>query len=171
MIVPGRFRFRSRATLAAVPRTCVGRWLRAVLMRDPELREQLRSTLNGGKETGWNDDEPAVIEAACELAARRFFPEGYGVRAITTFVSELRVATGNNPPLDQLKAQAVIRSALGEADVIIGDITPAQRFNMRIAVTVLVTGKLGLEEAAIDQLIVDSERIAFERGWHPPLAN
>lgn len=56
------------------PRTYVGRWLLALLMHDPELREQLRSTLNGGKETGWNDDEPAVIEAACELAFRLFFP-------------------------------------------------------------------------------------------------
>ncbi|MBO0806844.1 MAG: hypothetical protein J2P32_00880 [Actinobacteria bacterium] len=140
-------------------------------MRDPELREQLRSTLNGGKKTGWNDDEPAVIEAGCELAVRLFFPEDYDIRTITAFVSELRVATGNYPPLDQLKGEAIIRSALGEADVVIGDLTPAQKLNMRIAVTALVTGKLGLDEAAIDQLIADSERIAFDRGWHPPLAN
>jgi hypothetical protein len=30
--------------------------------------------------------------------------------------------------------------------------------------------KLGLGEAAIDQMIVEGERIAFEQGWHPPLA-
>jgi hypothetical protein len=37
-----------------------------------ELRDQLVSTLNGGSR-GWNDDEPAVVEAACELTARRYF--------------------------------------------------------------------------------------------------
>jgi hypothetical protein len=139
-------------------------------MRDPELRAQLRSTLNGGKETGWNDDEPAVIEAACELAVRLLFPEDYDVRTITAFVSELRAATGNNPPLDQLKAEAVIRSALGDADVVIGDITSAQKLHLRISVITLLTFKLDLDEPAIDKLIIDSERIASERGWHPPLA-
>lgn len=138
-------------------------------MRQPELREQLGLTLNGGK-TGWNDDEPAVVEAACELAVRRFFPQDYDVRAITAFVSELRAATGNDPPVEQLKTEAVIRSALGEADVATGDITPGQKYLMRGRVTGLAVGKLGLNEAGIDQLITDAERVAFGRGWRPPLA-
>lgn len=140
-------------------------------MRQPELREQLRSTLNGGKNTGWNDDEPAVLEAACELALRRFFPQDYDIRAITAFVSELRVATGHDPALEQLKTEAIIRSALGETDVVTGDLTSGQKFQVRIPLITMVTRKLGLDEAAIDQLIADSERAAFARGWHPPLAD
>ncbi|MBO0786230.1 MAG: hypothetical protein J2P33_09150 [Actinobacteria bacterium] len=135
------------------------------------MREQLRSTLNGGKKTGWNDDEPAVIEAACEVAVRLFFPEDYDVRTITAFVSELRTPTDNDPSLDQLKAGAIIRFALGEADVVTDDIAPLQKLHIRISVITLLTFKLDLDESAIDKLIIDSERIAFDRGWHPPLAN
>jgi hypothetical protein len=29
---------------------------------------------------------------------------------------------------------------------------------------------LALAEADVTQLLVEGERIAFERGWHPPLA-
>jgi len=139
-------------------------------MNQPALREQLRPTLNGGKD-GWNDDEPAVIEAACELAVRRYFAEDYDVLAVADFVAELRLATGNDPPLDQLKTEAVIRWALGKADVVTDDITAGQQFWMRTAAVTLLTIRLQLDEAGIDQLIIDSERIALERGWHPPLAS
>jgi len=138
-------------------------------MWQPELREQLRPTLNGGK-AGWNDDEPAVVAAACELAASRFFTEDCDVRAVADFVAELRLATANDPPLDQLKTEAVIRAALGEADVVTDGITAGQQFLMRTLVLGLLTARLQLDEAAIDKLIIDSELIALERGWHPPLA-
>ena len=160
--------FSAHSRSAALPRTSVGRWLRAALMRQPALREQLRPTLNGGK-PGWNDDEPAVVEAACELAVRRYFTQEYDVRAVADFVAELRLAAGNEPPLDQLRTEAVIRSALGEGDVVTDDITAGQQFHMRVAVIALLTFRLRLDEAAIDKLINDSERIAFERGWHPAL--
>jgi hypothetical protein len=147
----------------------MGRWLRANLLDQRELRDQLNSTLNGGKE-GWNDDEPAVVEVACQLAVRRFFPADYDVRDVTAFVSELRLATGYDASLQQLKIEAVIRSALGETDVVTYDITPGQKYHMRIAVIAMVTQKLGFDEAGVDEMITEAERIAFERGWHPPLA-
>jgi hypothetical protein len=28
---------------------------------------------------------------------------------------------------------------------------------------------LELDEGSVDEIIVESERLAFERGWHPPL--
>lgn len=86
----------------------MGQWLRAVLLGQTELRDRLRPRLNGG-DKGWNDDEPAVAEAACELAVGRFFGSSYDVRAVTAFVAELREATGNDPAYDQLKTEAVIR--------------------------------------------------------------
>jgi hypothetical protein len=30
---------------------------------------------------------------------------------------------------------------------------------------------LRLDEAAIDEMIVEGERLAFDEGWHPPLAS
>jgi hypothetical protein len=66
--------------------------------------------------------------------------------------------------------EAVIRSALGEADVTTGDISPGQKFLMRGLVTVEVRIRLGWDEAAVDRLIVAAERTASERGWNPPRA-
>jgi hypothetical protein len=162
--------FTRRSDSTSSPTTYVGRWLRATLLRQPELRERLRLTLNAGKKTGWNDDEPAVVEAACELVLRRLFAAPDDVRAITAFVSELRIATDDDPPLGKLKTEAVIRSALGEADVVTSNITPGQKYLTRYLVIVFAARKLDLDEAAIDRLIAESEQIALDRGWHPPLA-
>lgn len=71
--MPG-MRFRSKQTLVSGPSTAVGVWLRASLLDQRELRRKLTTTLNNGK-PGWNDDEPAVVEAACEIAVREFFGE------------------------------------------------------------------------------------------------
>lgn len=152
--------FRSRSVSRGGPRTYVGQWLRAVLLRQRELRDRLHFKLNGGRETGWNDDEPAVVEVACELAVGRFFGTSYDVRAITAFVAELREVTANDPAHDQLKTKAVIRLALGDQDVDTEGITSGQKFLIRLAVLTLAAGKLGLSEADVDQLITDAEKIA-----------
>jgi hypothetical protein len=163
--------FWSRLVSPGMPRTNVGRWLRAMLLRQPELRDRLRAELNEGKRKGWNDDEPAVVEAACELAVGRFFGTSYDVRAITEFVAVLREAAAHDPRYDQLKTESVICAALGEKDVDLEGITPGQKYLMRCAVVTLVCGKLRLSEADVDQLITDAEKIAFKRGWKPPLAD
>lgn len=145
------------------PRTIVGQWLRATLLLQTELRDRLKTKLNGGKAKGWNDDEPAVIEAACELAVGRFFGTSYDVRAITELA--------HNRRYDQQKTEAVIRSALGEQDVDTEGIATGQKYLIRGAVVTLVYGKLRLSEAALDQLITDAEKIAIRRGWNPALAD
>jgi hypothetical protein len=162
--------FRSRSVSRGGPRTYVGQWLRATLLRQTELRDRLRPKLNGGRQTGWNDDEPAVVEAACERAVGRFFGSDYDVRAITAFAAELREANANDPTNDQLKTEAVIRLALGEQNVDTQGITPGQKFLIRLAVLAGVVGHLKLSEADVDQLITDAEKVAVERGWDPPLA-
>lgn len=148
----------------------MGQWLRAVLLGQTELRDRLRPRLNGG-DKGWNDDEPAVAEAACELAVGRFFGSSYDVRAVTAFVAELREATGNDPAYDQLKTEAVIRLALGGQDLDTAGITAVQKFSTRLMVLTVAFAKLGLGEAEVDQLIADAEKIAFARGFDPPLAD
>lgn len=154
---------------ASQPTTWVGLWLRAGLLGEQKLRGQLKLRLNEGKRTGWNNDEPAVLEAACELAVRRFFGSDYSTVAVAEFVSELQMAAGA-ALIGQPEAEMLIRSAYGDQDVRLKDITPGKRFQLRSAIVALAVGKLKLGEAAIDQLIFESERVAFARGWKPPLA-
>lgn len=112
-----------------------------------------------------------MVQAACELAVSRFFGTSYDVRAITTFAAELREATGHDPRYDQLKTEAVIRSALGEQDVDTEGITAGQKYLICGAVVTLVYGRLRLSEADVDNLITDAEKIAVKRGWNPSLAD
>lgn len=151
------------------PQTWVGQWLRAALLNQQELRDQLRRTLNGGK-AGWNYDEPAVVEAVCAVAARKLFPAGLDAQAITAFVSDIRSRVHSTTPPGQLETEAVVRLVLGDPDVVISHIPNSELFHAQGMAAVGACLKLGLDEAAIDQMIVEGERIAFEQGWHPPLA-
>lgn len=102
-----------RPGASARPRTFAGRWLREAMLDRRDERDRLVSTLNRGSATGWNDDEPAVVEAAAELALRRYF--GPGVtdpekesslgRVVTAGFSEIKTQ------LNEQHAYAGIRSA------------------------------------------------------------
>jgi hypothetical protein len=153
-----------------VPRTNVGRWMRAILLRQYELRDQLRPTLNNGN-NGWNDDEPAVFQAASEITLRQYFGTEYDVRAVTDFVAKLQEAAKNDVQFSRLKTEAVIREALGEADVDTSGIRKGERFNIHLISIAMTRGGIKFTEKEADQLVVEAERIAFDRGWHPPLAD
>jgi hypothetical protein len=86
------------------------------------LRDKLRTTLNNGRNKGWNDDEPAVVQAAGEIILRQYFGASYDVQTVSDFVVELRAATNNDGQFPRLKTEAVIRTALGETDVDTSDI-------------------------------------------------
>jgi hypothetical protein len=66
-------RYLKHAGSSALPRTLVGRWLRAAMLDQPEERDRLVRTLNGWSATGWNDDEPAVVQVAFELMLPRYY--------------------------------------------------------------------------------------------------
>jgi hypothetical protein len=144
--------------------------MRAVLLRQLELRDQLRPTLNNGRE-GWNDDEPAVVQVACETIVRRYFGPGYDVRAVAGFVDDLREATNDDGRFSRLKTEAVIRTALGEANVDTSGIKKGERFNTHLIAIALASRRLEFNDKDVDQLIIDAEQVAFDRGWHPPLAD
>lgn len=164
-------RFRSQQQSPPKPRTLIGQWLRASVVEDLETRRRLGRKLNGGAD-GWNDDEPAVVEAACELAVHQFFGSSYDVRAVTNFVSEVRGRVqGSQTPINQLETEAVIRSGLGERDVDISDLRRMSLLNIRTIAFVRICIKLALDKQAVDQLIAEAEHVAFDRGWNPPLAN
>jgi hypothetical protein len=140
-----------------------------MLLNQRDLTKHLKTSLNYGK-PGWNDDEPAVVEALCEIAVRQYFGVDYDVRAITSFVSQMRSQIHSVAPPEQLATEALIRSALGETDVATDDIKGGQKWVIQISVLTQVSLRLGWDEATVDQRIVEGERVAFERGWHPPLA-
>jgi hypothetical protein len=125
--------------------------------------------LNNGKSTGWNDDEPAVVGLVFELTVRRLFPESVDVREITAFVRDLRSRVHTTAPPDQLESEALIRDALGESLDISG-MRPLKIFTTRAAILAGAVLKIPLRESDVRQLILEGERIAFEQGWNPPLA-
>lgn len=161
--------YRSWLERRSKPRTYVGQWLRAMCLRQRELRIELQATLNGGK-PGWNDDEPAVVEFASQIVLRQLFGNEYEAGEITNFVNNLQAATEGDPPVDQLNAEMLIRDALGEAKIDVKGISPGQRFLVRALMAATGAYLLDLNEAAVDEIISDSERNAFEHGCKPPIA-
>jgi hypothetical protein len=166
-----RMRLRAKRSKPAMPRTVMGLWLRAFLLRDARRLRELTAKLNGGKR-GWSYDEAGVVQAASELAVRRFFGTHYDVRAVTEVVLFIRDAdqAGGKTPHGQLEMEAVIRSALGEADVDTGGINPQVAFEIQGAITAYIVFKLGISAPEVVRLICEAEQIAFERGSKPPLA-
>jgi hypothetical protein len=157
------------------PRTVMGVWLRAAGLGMTEERDRLQSQLNGGK-AGWNDDEPGVIEAASELAARRYF----GSRASTDHVAAIAarledaVRTGADPRRaasklpDKAQIEAVIRYASGDHSAVLDNIRPSVVLHARGAFIFFVIMKLDIV-FELDRLICDAEALAFARGLNPPL--
>jgi hypothetical protein len=162
--------YRSWSESRARPRTNVGLWLQAILMRDHERRDALRTTLNRGR-PGWNDDEPAVVGAVFEIVMRRLFGSENEVGSVTDFVDKVRTLLEGAPHVDRLKAEALIREATGEAGLNVNGINAAERYlsqGILAASGVFVMGIV--DEAAVNEIIAEGERVAFERGWAPPLA-
>jgi hypothetical protein len=149
------------------PSTYMGQWLRAALLNQVDLRNRLNTSLNNGT-PGWNEDEPAVVEMALELAAREYFGDDYDVRAITEFVTQLRARIRSVEPPPRLETEAVIRSALGEADIVTSDIHPPKKLSLQLRALVLIKILRAWDEPKVDRVIVAAETKAIERGWHPP---
>jgi hypothetical protein len=156
----------------ALPRTYVGRWLRAAVLDRQEERDRLVRSLNGGNAAGWNDDEPAVVEAAAELVLRQYFGPGEADANEVSWLASVACASmpevGRN--LNDRHAGAVIRSALGQpgtdADA---PMSSGERFLLRMAITSLASIRMDLDESRVDELLREAERVAFDRGFHPLL--
>ena len=147
----------------------VGQWLLAGLLNQVEEREKLGRMLNGGK-SGWNYDEPAVVEIACQLAARHYFGNGINVYVISAFVTELRGRIHSTTPPDQEKTEALLRHALGDRDVAVSHIAHLDMFYSQGAIFGQIVHKLGLKPTEIKELIIQAELQAFEQGWNPPVS-
>jgi hypothetical protein len=139
------------------------------LLNDNDLRKELTVHLNGGK-PGWNDDEPAVAQAVCELAVQRFFGGVRDMEAVKEFVSEMRrkIARGKTPPA-QAPMEAVIRIALGQEASKALKLDGSELFNIRGTVAVGICDSLNLSERQINEMIIAGENMAKARGWAPPI--
>jgi hypothetical protein len=152
---------------SALPRTFVGRWLRAAMLDQREERDRLVRTLNGGKATGWNDDEPAVVQAATELVLSRYYSSSdQELGGLIALVNEVLV-TGNCAK-DIPKAEVVIHSAVGDDTPGI-EMMRVDRYRLRALAVGLASAKLELSAADVDSVLREAERTAFEQGFHPPL--
>ena len=149
------------------PRTYAGLWLRALLRGDGESYRNLAPKLNRGVK-GWNDDEPAVVEAACQIAVRRFFG-AYQHAPIDDFVADMRnrIAKVRIAP-SQVDMEAVIRAAIDESASSL-EIRRGELLNIRSAITGNISDILKLDALGIDNLIREAEDMAIARGYNPPL--
>jgi hypothetical protein len=165
----GDMRSMPRSERSGGPRTSVGLWLRAGLRGDNEDYRRLARTLNHGQK-GWNDDEPAVVAAACEMAVRRFFAT-YRHVPVEEFVTDMceRIAK-ERAPSPQVDMEAVIRAALNENCDVPLDIKRGELLRIRGAVTANITDILKLNADAIDDFVAEAETVAIARGYSPPPA-
>ena len=113
-----------------------------------------------------------MVQAAAELVLRRFFGPGEAdADKVSWLASAACVSMAEMTRLlDERQAGAVIRSALGEPAPGLDALTPADKSVLQGAVTSLASINMDLDEAAVDELVREAERVTFERGWHPPLA-
>lgn len=157
-----------RPEVSGGPRTHVGLWLGAMLRGDREGRDRLVHKLNRG-EKGWNEDEPAVVEAICQLAVRQFF--GAHLVPIDDFVADMckKISIYRTPPR-QADMEAVIRAALDDGPPAPSEVSRSELLNIRSAVTAGITDSLRLDAAAIDHLVAEAESVAMMRGYSPPLS-
>jgi hypothetical protein len=160
--------YQSWSQRRARPRTYVGQLLRAMILRDRELQEEMRRNLNGGN-PGWNSDEPAVVELACQRILRLLFAREDAAHSIAEFIDLLELAAAGNPPIDRPQAEMLIREMIGEPNAEAKNISRSQKFLLQTIMAPSAAFLLELDEGSVDEIIVDSERLAFERGWHPPL--
>ncbi len=161
---------RPKPDLANGPRTTAGKFLRATLQGDQEEIQRLAHELNQGHQ-GWNDDEPAVIEAACQLAARRFFSEYLHVPVEDFVTADMgdRLSPRMTAP-SQHDMEAVIRAALDDGASLPTNIKRADLMRIRGAVTANISGILKLDATEINSLAAQSEHMATACGYDPPLA-
>jgi hypothetical protein len=67
--------------------------------------------------------------------------------------------------------EAVVRSALGEADVDVSGIIRPVLMEIRGAALAYAVLKLGLTQPEMTALIAEAENVAFSWGANPPLAS
>jgi hypothetical protein len=155
-----------------LPHTYVGLWLRALMLDQRERRDNLVSTLNNGEAIGWNDDEPGVVVACCELGLRHCWPDAPTQAEVEALckLCEAAFAQSSAKPVSAVSIEAVIRAALNGNDDRAPGVSRGDSLRICTVLAGVLSAQANFSELQVDNLIKDAERIAFDRRWHPPLA-
>jgi hypothetical protein len=159
---------RRRLRLPGPQRTIVGQWQRALLLDKQKLVKQI---VESSDPSAWDRDASAVVEAMFEIAVPRYFRPHPYEHQLDQFLIELQATYPDKRTPRRPDIEALIRATLGEPDAAIGHVDSLRRFSIHSVVVDLIVQKLSMTRAAIDDLILEGERAAFERGWKPALAD
>lgn len=152
------------------PRTVVGAWLKALVLRDEELYRELTPQLTRGQ-PGQGEDQAAVVAAAVHLMLARLFPPGSPPGAVEKFVADLAQHEANPGQwrADPARIEPVIRAGLGEPGITTDHIKRSEVLRIHLMTIALAYKQLGSGPAAFGLLVARSEQTAFDGGLHPPL--
>jgi hypothetical protein len=124
---------------------------------------------SGGGNPGWNSDEQAVVEPVGQRILRLLFVKEDAAHGIADFLDLLELAAAGDPPIDRRKEEMLVREMIGEPNAEAKNISRSQKLLLQTMTAPSAAFILALDGGSVDEIIVDSERLAFERGWHPPL--
>jgi hypothetical protein len=110
-----------------------------------------------------------VVELLFQRVLRLFLGKEYDTRDIEEFLEFVEFAAADDPPVGRLQAENLIREAMGEPGIEEKNASPQQKYVLQGMIAGMAALHLELDEGVVDEIITDSERLAFERGWKPPL--
>lgn len=146
-----------------LPRTLMGRFLRASMLRQREESDKVAERFPEFSSL----PSLHVMIASFDIAIRRLFAPGADLAEISAFVAAIREAFG--PDVPSLETEALIRHILGD-DVEIDDIPPRTRTLAMVLVLGAVADYLKRDVNEVDAVLLEAEQLVFDRGFEPELA-
>ncbi|GAB3799339.1 hypothetical protein [Micromonospora zhanjiangensis] len=131
--------------------------IRAMARQDWGTIDQLLAELD---RLGWAGGSQ-VLSAAFYVAVTRRFSPDTDVRAITAYVADVRSRYQDGKSLPAMDLEAMIRAALGEADLI-DNLAPEAAFSAQLALLSALLDDLNLDEPQLESFIQETERTAAE---------
>jgi hypothetical protein len=140
----------------------MGRTLRAQVLRWDDEAVRLEREVAHDRSRRSNE----IIRAVFELAVRSHFDAGTAPPILASFVDGLRATYGPQVPVRE--TEALIREALGE-DLPTGGIDLVPELTAKALVFAALASDWDLDEARVNGLLAEAERLAAERCERSPL--
>jgi hypothetical protein len=143
--------------LADTPHTAAAQMLRALARRDRIRFVHWRTVL---KQTDNRDLGPTLTSVIRSVVRRRFKPTD--VPEVIRFLGRDRVPVWSDLPLDVLKAEAYIRSILGEPGLT-DDLTGRELTDIAMQLLPFIVEDLSMSDQELDAILIEAERYALTR--------
>src|SRR5689334_4872390 len=147
----------------ALPRTLLGRLLRATVLLQQEEHDRVQEELH---RTGWVDVQE-VYDAAFRAAVRRYFRPNAGDRDIGALVRAVR-GNGYEDAYPQREAETMIESCFRN-DVDVAGIEIEARTAIQLLTFTAVKDACKMSESEVDELIRQIEEEVFAAGHSPTM--